>query len=189
MTSTYLGFLLFVLPHAWSSLAPAMRDRAVAWAGQGRFKSIYSLLVGIGFILMVVGYWTSRSGGSGADLLYQPFIDAKPLTLLLVPLGFVFLAASGGQSHLKLWLQNPMSVGIACWSIGHLLVVGKSAVVWFYLAMLLVAVFDIASSMFRKIRPAYVPRWRDDMKAVLIGLVVAALLVSLFHPYVLGVRV
>ncbi len=188
MTTIYLGFLLFVLPHALSSLFPAMRDRAKAWAGEARFKSVYAAVSLLGFILMAVAYWLSRTGGAGADYLYQPPVGGRSITMALVPIGMILLAASGAKGYLKFWLQNPMSLGISFWAIGHLLATGKAAVVWFYAAMLLVALMDIVSSMLRGKRPIYEPRWQEDMKSVLIGIVIVGLLAGLFHPYVLGVK-
>ena len=189
MTLSIFGFLLFVLPHAFSSLFPAVRDRAMAWSGESRFKSIFAAISMLGVVLMVWAYWSSRNGGAGAEMLYLPMPGAKALTLFLAPVGFILLAASSGKGYLRLWLQNPMSLGIALWSIGHLLVTGKAAVVWFYAAMLLVALMDIASCMVRGKRPFYEPRWQEDAKAVVIGLILVAALVGLFHPYVLSVKI
>jgi uncharacterized membrane protein len=189
MTLSIFGFFLFILPHAFSSLFPAVRDRAMAWSGESRFKGIFAAISMLGVVLMVWAYWASRRGGAGAELLYMPMPGARSITLILAPIGFILLAASSGKGYLRLWLQNPMSLGIALWSIGHLLIVGKAAVVWFYAAMLLVAVMDIASSMARGIRPLYEPRWQEDAKAVVIGLILVAALVGLFHPYVLGVKI
>lgn len=188
MNFSVVGFLLFVLPHALSSLAPAIRDRTKAWVGESKFKAVHAMISLLGVVAMVWGYWQSRSGGAGAEALYEPLSGAKSFTMVLVPTGLVLIAASFGKGHLKLWLQNPMSLGVSLWSIGHLLATGKASVVWFFAAMLLVAVMDIAASLLRKKHPIYEPHWQEDMKAMLIGLAGVALLAGLFHPYVLGVR-
>ena len=188
MGLSLIGFILFVLPHALSSLAPAVRDRAKAWVGEPKFKAAFAAVTTLGVISMVWVYWQSRAGGAGAEALYEPVSGGKAITMVLVPIGVILIAASFGKGYLRHWLQNPMSLGISLWSIGHLLAVGTAAVVWFYAAMLLVAVLDIASSTLRKKRPIYDPRWQEDMKALLIGLAGVGLLAGLFHPYVLGVR-
>lgn len=188
MNLSVTGFLLFVLPHAFSSLFPAIRDRAMAWAGATRFKAGHAALALLGVIFMVWAYWQSRSGGAGVETLYDSVAGAKFATLLLAPIGFVFIIASVGRSHLKLWLQNPMSIGVALWATGHLITSGKASVVWFFAALLLVAIMDIASSLARGKRPTYDPRWQDDIKAVVVGIVLVAIVAGLFHPYVLGVR-
>ena len=188
MNFSILGFLLFVLPHAISSLVPAVRDRAKAWVGEPKFKGIFAAISALGVISMVYAYWQSRNGGAGAELLYLPMEGTKSIAKALVPLGFILLAASSGRGYLRLWLQNPMSIGVALWATGHLLVTGKAAVVWFYAAMLLVSLIDIVSCMIREKRPVYEPRWPDDVKAVVSGAVLVAFVVGLFHPFVLGIK-
>ncbi len=188
MDFSILGFLLFVVPHILSSIFPAVRDRAKAWIGEPKFKSSFAVLSALGFLSMVYGYWQSRSGGAGAELLYVPMDGARSITMALVPIGFIVLAANAFRGYIRLWLQNPMSIGIALWATGHLLAVGKASAVWFYAAMLLVALLDIASSMLRGKRPAYQPRWQDDAKAVVLGIILVAILAGLFHPFVLGVK-
>jgi uncharacterized membrane protein len=101
----------------------------------------------------------------------------------------ILISAGNNKGHIRLWLQNPFSIGIALWSLGHLLSVGKYAADWFWLATLAVALVDIAASMARGKKPEYAPQWRSDISAVASGLVLTALLVLLFHPYVLGVNV
>ncbi len=189
MGFSLIGFLLFVLPHALSSLAPAVRDRAKAWVGEAKFKTSFAAVTTLGVISMVSAYWQSRTGGAGAEALYEPASGARAITMALVPIGVILIAASFGKGYLRHWLQNPMSLGISLWAIGHLLAVGKAAVVWFYAAMLLVAVMDIGSSILRGKRPIFDPLWQEDMKTVLVGLAVVALLVGLFHPYVLDIAI
>ena len=185
MNSLILGTILFAGPHFLSSFAPAQRDRLKARFGEGTFKGAYSAVTGIGLILMVYAYWITRGSG---DLLYVPQGTMRHATMGLVTLGMILLAAGHGKSHIRLWLQNPFSIGIALWAIGHLLSVGKFAADWFWLTMLAVALADIAVSMARGKKPEFQPTWRSDIIAVVAGLVLTGLLVSLFHPYVLGVR-
>jgi len=181
-----LGALLFIAPHLFSSVLPAMRDRLKARFGEQAFKSVYALISGLGIILIGVTYWLTRGNG---DVLYVPSGTMRHATMGLATLGMILLAAGQGKSHIRLWLQNPFSIGVALWSVGHLLSVGKTAVVVFYAALLIVALADIISSMARGKRPDYQPVWRSDIIAVAAGLVVTAVLVTLFHPYVLGVNV
>jgi uncharacterized membrane protein len=186
MTILIIGALAFALPHILSSMFPAVRDRLMARFGEGAFKGGYSLVTGLGFIAMCVGYFTTR--GEGA-VFYTPADGARHATMGLATLGFISLAATGGKSHIRLWLQNPMSIGVSLWSVGHLIGVGKVPVVIFYVALLAVALADIIFSMARGKKPEYAPKWRGDIIAVISGVVVAGLLAALFHPYVLGVNV
>ena len=185
MIATYLGSFLFAVPHLLISIFPAVRDRFEARVGAPRFKGLFAATVGLGFILQVMGYILTRGSG---EMLYAPSGMARHLSLTLATLGFILMATNQGKSHLRLWLQNPFSIGVALWAIAHLLMVGKTAVVWFYGTLLIVAVVDILSCMLRGKRPDYQPVWRADAIAVGAGLVLSLLLVTLFHPYVLGVN-
>lgn len=185
MFSLILGMLLFAGPHFASSLAPAQRDRLKARFGEAAYKGIYSIVSLIGLILMIYAYWATRDSG---DMLYVPSGTMRFATMGLATLGIILIAAREGKSHIRLWLQNPFSIGIALWAIGHLLSIGKFAADWLWLTVLAVALIDIAVSMARGKRPEFQPTWRSDIIAVVVGLVVTGLLVSLFHPYVLGVR-
>ena len=186
MAILILGIFVFGLPHLLSIFFPAVRDRLMARFGEGGYKGIFSLVSGLGFVAMVVGYWMTRNDGA---MFYIPAEGARHATIGLATLGMILIAAGQGKSHLRLWLQNPFSIGIALWSIGHLIGVGKQPVVLFYLTLLVIALADVLFSMLRGKRPDYAPTWRSDIIAVVSGLVVAGLLAALFHPYVLGVNV
>ncbi len=185
MLSLYLGMALFAGPHLLSSIAPAQRDRLMARFGEGAYKGLYSLLSAIGVILIGYAYWVSRGSG---EMLYVAQGTMRHATMGLATLGMILIAAGHGKSHIRLWLQNPFSIGIVLWSIGHLLSVGKFAADWAWLTFLAVALVDIAVSVARGKKPEFQPVWRSDIIAVIAGLVVTALLVLLFHPYVLGVK-
>ena len=185
MTILAFGILAFALPHFFSSLFPAVRDRLVARFGEGAYKGVFSLVTGLGVIAMVYAYWTTRASG---EMLYLPADTMRHATMGLATLGMILIAAGQGKSHIRLWLQNPFSIGIALWSVGHLLSVGKFAADWFWITVLAVALIDIAASMARGKKPDYQPVWRSDIIAVVAGLIVTVLLVLLFHPYVLGVN-
>lgn len=185
MNSLVLGIILFAAPHFLSSCAPAQRDRLKARFGESQFKAVYAIVTWIGLILMVYAYWVTRASG---QMLYVPQGTMRHVTVALATLGMILLAAGNGKSHIRLWLQNPFSIGIALWAIGHLLSVGKLAADWLWLTMLAVALVDIGVSMARGKKPEFQPTWGSDIIAVVVGLALTGLLVSLFHPYVLGVR-
>ena len=135
---------------------------------------------------MAVGYWQTRANGVMA---YVPYESARHATMLLVLVAFIFMSAAYGKSHLKKWLQNPFSIGVVLWSVGHLLANGKFAVVLIYSVLLGVAALDIINNITRGNKPSFDPIWRDDIKAVIVGVIVYAVLLFIFHPYVLGVAV
>jgi len=189
MAYLFFGILLFGGVHLFSLLLPAQRDALKARLGEKLWKGLFAFisLVGLGFI--VRGFLLSRSGPLAADWLYVPADWARQVTMLLVLLAFIFLAASHGRSHLKLWLRNPMSIGIALWAAGHLLSNGKRTDVYLFGTFLLVALLDIVLSMLRGKIPIYEPHLRSDVIAVIAGMVLYVIFLFGFHPYVLNLPV
>jgi uncharacterized membrane protein len=122
-------------------------------------------------------------------MFYIPTPGARHVTMLLVLLGFIGMSAPSGKGYIRYWLQNPFSIGVCLWSIGHLIANGKMAVVLIYLTFLVIAILDIASNMARGNKPIYEPNAKSDLVAIVAGVVVYALMLFVFHPYVLGVRV
>lgn len=184
MTALYLGILLFAAPHLFSSIAPGMRARLLTQAGEGAYKGVYSLVSAAGLVLMIYAYWVTRGSG---EMLYAPNGNLRHATLGLATIGMILISSFHGKGHIRLWLQNPFSIGIALWSLGHLLSVGKTSAVLIWGTFLVIALIDIVISMARGKKPDFEPRWRSDIIAVIVGLILTVLLVTLFHPYVLGV--
>lgn len=186
MTILIIGLFLFGGSHLFSVVLASIRNRLSAWLGEWRYKGIYSMTSATGLGMMFWGYALTRDNG---EMLYVPASGARQLTMLLVLIGFIFMAAAYGKSYLKYWLQNPFSVGVCLWSIGHLIANGKTAVVLIYLTFLVIAALDIVNNMMRGNRSLYEPNAKSDVDAVLAGLAVYALMLLVFHPYVLGVKV
>jgi uncharacterized membrane protein len=186
MNLLYLGLALFGGSHLFSVLFPAVRNRLSAWLGEKRYKGLYALISFIGVILLGMGYWQSRFDGA---MVYQPLEGARHITMLFVLLGFILFGANGGKGYLRLWLQHPFSIGVCLWAIGHLIANGKTPVVMIYATLLLISVLDIAVNLIRKERVTFVPELRRDITAVIAGVVIYAIFLFGFHPYVLGVPV
>ena len=186
MTLLYLGILLFGGSHLFSSLAPGVRNRLKAWAGEQIYKGAYSLVSLVGIVLMFWGYAQTRDNG---EMLYLPMAGAKHITMLLVLIGVICIASNMRRGYIQKWLQNPFSIGISLWAIGHLLANGKTPVVLIYLVFLIISVIDIVLSMIRGQQQKFEPQLKSDIIAVVAGIVVYALLLLLFHPYIIGVRI
>jgi len=189
MTLLLIGCLLFGGSHLFSILLPGLRDSLRNRLGEKPWKGLYSIVSLLGLVLMVVGYSQTRSGPATADVLYEPWDGMRHATMLLTLLAFILVGASHGKGYLKLWLHNPMSLGIALWSGGHLLVNGQRSDVWLFGTFLVVSLADILLSELRGKRPDYVPRLRSDVIAVAVGMVLYAVFLLGFHPYVLNIPV
>ena len=188
MAYLIIGIVIMLGMHFFGMFAPAARGRIIAQIGEGPWKGIYSLVSLIGLALMIYGWWLARSDPEGG-FVYAPPGWAKHVTMLLVLIGFILIGAAHGKSNIKLWVKQPMSIGIGLWAIGHLLANGEKADIWLFGSILLLAVVDVIASTARGKIPHYEPRLRSDIIAVVAGIVLYLVFLFGFHPYILGVPV
>jgi uncharacterized membrane protein len=189
MNSLYLGLLLFGLPHLFSILMPGARDTLKSQLGEGRYKGLYSLVSLVGVVFLAIGYWAGRAGPASLDMVYEPLLWARHITITLAWIGFVLIAASHGKGYIKHWVRHPMSLGFALWAIGHLLVNGETAVVYIFALILLLSVLDIVLASARGRFKPFEPRVKSDIIALVAGTVVFLVLALAFHPWVLNIPV
>ncbi len=189
MSYLLFGIFLFGGIHLFSILLPLRRDRIKLRFGEKAWKGFFAAisLVGLGF--MIWGLVLSRHEPLEGDWLYVPADWARHVTMLLVLLGFISIGASHGKGYLRLWLQNPMSIGIGLWATGHLLANGKRTDVYFFGTFLVLALLDIVFSSLRGKVPVHTPRLRSDVIAAMVGMVLYVIFLFGFHPYVLNLPV
>ncbi len=183
-----IGLFAFAAPHLFSMLAPEARDRLKARLGENAFKGIYSLVSLAGLGLIVWGYSLTHSDPE-ASSLYVPADWSRHAAMLLVLLGFISLGAFHGKGYLKLWLQQPMSVGVVLWAFAHLLANGLVADVLLFGFFFLYALLDIVVSTTRGKIPHHQPQVRSDIIAVVVGVALYLFFLFVFHPYILKVPI
>jgi uncharacterized membrane protein len=189
MNALIAGLALFSLPHLYSILLPASRDGLRARMGAGAYKGMYSLISAVGILLVAWAYSGLGAYPEATDLVYTPVPWAKHATMTLVLLAFILIGAAHGKGYIKAWVKHPMSAGIALWAAGHLLANGERFAVWLFGAFLILALLDIVISTARGKVPAHEPRIRSDIIAVGVGLVLYAVFLFGFHPYVLNLPI
>jgi uncharacterized membrane protein len=185
MNYLILGLGMFAGVHLFSMFLRKHRNALVGRLGEGPYKGLYSLVSLVGLALIVWGYWTVSTGPEAGEFAYTPLASMRHVTMLLVLLAFICIGASHGKGHLKLWLRNPMSIGIALWATGHLLSNGHYYGVLMFGMFLLLALLDIFLSTARGEQPIHEPRLRSDVMAVIVGVILYAIFLFGFHPYVL----
>ena len=185
MGKLWLGVVLFVGPHLFSTLLPGLRDQLKEKFHPGPWRGLYSVITLVGLVLLIMAY---RDPATAANL-YDPAPWAKHATMLLVLIGFILIAASHGKGYIKKFVKHPMSLGVAFWSVGHLLANGETSVVVIFASLLAIALFDIVFSLARGKVAVFEPRLRSDITAVVGGALVYGVLLFGFHPYVLQVPV
>jgi uncharacterized membrane protein len=189
MTYIYLGVLLFGGSHLFSIFFPAARDGFEERLGAKAWKSLYALVSLAGLACLILGYWQSRSAPVTDELVYDPPLWGRHVTMLLVLLAFILIGAAHGKGYIKSYVHNPMSLGVSLWAAGHLLANGQRSDVFLFGVFLVVGLADIVMSEVRGKRPDYQPRLRSDIIAVIVGMVLYVIFLFGFHPYVLKIPV
>jgi uncharacterized membrane protein len=187
MNILILGLIVFFAFHLipFTPLKATLHGRF----GEVPYKMAFSALSLVGLGLIVWGFLLSRAGPADADLVYYPPESLRHVTMLLVLLGFISLAASWHKGRLKIWLRNPMSIGIALWAFGHLLSNGQKSHVLLFGSFLVYALIDIAYNTAKGTKPDYTPKPIHDLIAVVAGVILFAVFAFGFHPYVLNLPV
>jgi uncharacterized membrane protein len=163
-------------------LRPAL-ERVI---GEGPYKGMFALLALVGLIMIIWGFRTARA--EPEPMVFDPPNWGRHVAMLLVLLAVISLMASFHRGRLKLWLGQPMSIGIALWAAGHLFANGSLPEVLLFGSFLVFSLLDILRSTAIGKVPSYVPKPFHDVIAVLGGLLVYGVLLYL-HPYIIGVPV
>ena len=177
MTKLIWGMVLFFGVHLMS-LTP-LRSVVATKIGENAYKGVFSLLSFAGLGLIIWGFILARGGPDAARIVYNPVMDGSHGTMLLVFVGLILLAASHGKGHIRLFVKHPMSLGVAFWATGHLLVNGNLSEVLLFGGFLVLSVLDIIVNTARGKVPSYEPRLRSDVIAVVVGVVLYAVFISL----------
>jgi uncharacterized membrane protein len=186
MFALYAGILLFGGLHLWSIFCPVMRNRIFERFGEQVYKSGYSIASLVGLILIGIGYMQTKDLGF---YLYNPSAGAKHVTMFLVLIGFILIASNGGKGYIRKWVKHPFSIGAGFWASGHLISNGETGVVLIFGMFLVISILDVAFAVSRGKMPNHNPEIKRDVIAVVAGLAIYALMLFVFHPYVLGIRV
>lgn len=181
MAILVIGLVLFLGIHLVPALPP-LRAACAARLGEKRYKGAFSIVSGIGLVLIVVGYAYAPRGAQ----LFIPSIGARHAAPLVVALAFVLLAAANMRGHLRRILRHPMLIGIGLWSVVHLLANGHAKATVLFGAFLAYAALDLGSAAARGAVKSFTPQAKYDFMAVGGGIGLA-LLVMWMHRILFGV--
>lgn len=140
-----LGLVLFLGVHSVRILAPEGRSRLIGRIGEGPWKGLYSLIAIVGFVLIVWGY--SQARAAGTTLVWVPPVGMRHAASLLTLAAFVLLVATYmPRNHIRRAVGHPMVIGVALWSIAHLLANGWLHAIVLFGAFLVWSLADWASA-------------------------------------------
>jgi len=186
MLKLVAGLMIFLGVHSIRIFAPQWRERMIARIGTGPWKVLYSLASLAGFLLIVGGYAAARLE---PVLLYNPPYWLRHLAMLLMLPVFPLLLAAYLPGRIKAAVKHPMLTATKAWALSHLLVNGMLADLLLFGGFLAWAVLDRISA---GKRPQAVVRGaplsiRNDVIAVVVGLVVYGVFVMWAHVRLFGV--
>jgi uncharacterized membrane protein len=184
MTVLIWGMVLFFGAHLLS-LTPA-RAPLRARFGENAYKGVYSIISIIGLGLMIWGFGLARSGPDAARIVYDPVMGSSHATMLLVLVAMVLLASAHMKGYIRKIVKHPMSVGVALWAAGHLMVNGNLSEVLLFGGFLVLSVLDIIVSTVRGKTPAHTPQIKFDIMAVVGGVAIYAVFL-MAHQWLFGV--
>ncbi|WP_163269185.1 NnrU family protein [Chelativorans alearense] len=181
-----LGLLLFLGTHSLRMAAPHLRESVTAAHGKGAWMLPYAIASIIGFVLIVWGYGLARQDPT---VLYAPPLALRHVTLLLMLPVFPLLIAAYAPGHIKAAIGHPMLIATILWGAAHLLSNGTLADLFLFGGVALWAAADWASVTRRPQGGASsrAPSLRNDVIAVVGGLLVYVVFVSGLHWVLFGV--
>ena len=184
-----LGLILFLGVHSVRIVSDGWRARTLARVGEHAWKGVYSLLSGLGLVLIVWGYGLARRA---PVVLWEPPPGMRHLAGLLTLAAFVGIAAAYvPRNAIKASLHHPMVLGVKVWALAHLLANGTLADVLLFGGFLAWAVFDFRAARRRDraagtVYPPGTPA--GTATAIGVGIAVWAVFALWGHAALIGVR-
>ena len=189
MTVLILGLVVFLGAHSTRIFAEDWRARQIGSMGENGWKTAYSIVSLIGFIVLIWGFGMARSA---PVVVWTPPRWTAHLAALLVLFSFVLIScAYVPGTRIKAAVGHPMVLGVKVWALAHLLANGMAHDIVLFGAFLVWAVVDYAASRRRDrangVRYVAGPVSRD-VTALVAGIVGWAVFAFALHGWLIGVR-
>lgn len=180
-----LGLLIFIGIHLVPT-SPGTRGSFTARFGEGPYKGIFSLIAFAGLILIIYGFGEARYAVSGNPQLWIPPRWTRHVTMTLMLPVFVLLAAAYLPGRISAAVKHPMLLSVKLWAFAHLLISGRLAQLLLFGSLLAWAVFD-RISVKRRALPIKSGPVRNDIIALVIGLIAYVFMLTRGHTWLIGV--
>jgi uncharacterized membrane protein len=180
-----LGLIIFIGIHLVPTRTAARADLAGRF-GEGPYKGLFSLVAFAGLILIIYGYGQARFAASGNPLLWDPPRWTRHVTMTLMLPVFVLLAAAYLPGRISAAVKHPMLLSVKLWAFAHLLISGRLAQLLLFGSLLAWAVYD-RISVKRRAVPIKSGPVRNDIIALVIGLLAYAFMLTRGHTLLIGV--
>lgn len=182
-----LGLVIFLGVHLVPT-SVAGRSGLVGRLGENGYKIGFSVASLIGFVMLVWGMGLARGSASDPQLWHPPVWTRHLAFALMLP-AFILLVAAYVPSRIRDMAKHPMLAAVKIWALAHLLSNGDLAGLLLFGGFLAWAVADRISMKQRVQRPLPgAPAGRfNDLIAVLAGLALYALFITVGHRWLIGV--
>lgn len=178
------GLVLFLGVHL-VPVFPSWRESLLARWGRLRYRLAFSVVSGVGLVLVVAGF---------AHAPRMPLFAPSPAAIGAAPfvmaVSIILFASANLQGHLRRTIRHPMLAGTILWSGVHLAANGDLAGTLLFGSFLAWAIVDLVSAAVRPPAAAsvFVPRAVHDAIAIAGGLA-AFVAVAALHGVLFGPRV
>ncbi|VAW96516.1 NnrU family protein, required for expression of nitric oxide and nitrite reductases (Nir and Nor) [hydrothermal vent metagenome] len=177
------GIALFFLMHMVPSFV-GIRRKLIVSIGDTPYKGLLSVVSFAALILIIYGKYIA-----GFQSVWAPPAWSSKVTIVLMVLSFIFLAASGMKTNLNRITRHPMLWGVTFWSVAHLSTNGDLASILLFGSF---GVFSLIAMLSANLRGAKKQKTKQpiilDVLVLIVGLLGYVTLVFL-HPYLFGVSV
>jgi uncharacterized membrane protein len=181
-----LGLILFLGPHVFVTMR-SHREAAVKQIGIWPYKAVFVVISLLG--LYVTGKGFGMYDAAGPITVWTPPAWTRHITEALMLPACIFVAAAYLRGNISRVLKHPLLVGVKTWAVAHLVANGDLGGIILFAAVLAWAVYD-RISLKRRSDPGGPPipegGVRNDIAAVVVGIILYLALGLVFHPLVVG---
>ncbi len=181
-----LGLILFLGPHLFVTMRP-QRVAAIKQLGEWPYKGLFAIVSIAG--LYVTGKGFGMYDAAGPLVLWTAPAWTSHITEALMLPACILVAAAYLPGNIKRVLKHPMLVGVKTWAVAHLLVNGDVGGIILFGSVLAWAVYDRITLKHRSDPGGLsIPEGgtRNDIAAVVVGIILYLALGFVFHPVVVG---
>ncbi len=189
MVPLALGLALFIGIHLLTTQTD-LRHGLIGRMGEGAYKGVYSLLSAAGLALIIYGFHKAQVMPGKNPVLWSPPHWGRHVTMLLMLPVFPLLFAAYLPGRISATIRHPMITAVKFWALAHLFVRGDAASLLLFLGLLAWAVYDRISLKHREAAGLVQIKGgpvRNDLTAVVAGLVLYAIFVKWGHAFLIGV--
>lgn len=177
------GVILWAVVHSMPAVAPAFRQGLIDKLGQNPYRGVFALAL-IGALVLIILGWRSTPEMPA----YAPIEKSGIVGFILMIVSFILIGAAQYNSMIKQVLRHPMLLGVAVWSVSHLITNGSTRALVLFGGIGLWALIEIPliNARDKEYTKPPMPKLGEELKGVFISAAFLAIAVFL-HPYFSGV--